>query len=321
MKPDEFWKNFRLGEELAISGNFIYDGLRRFHEMKRLDYDEEIFDFFYHVSVGLERLTKIAIVLCEHKATTDQEALEKSLMTHNLNDLIARLKTSSPINLGKNHNELISILTTFYNSLRYDRFTLASSFSGRKERKAMVGWLEKSLNITLDHGNTFFGIDNPERCRKFVRRTILKISQQVYEVIQKEARRLNLYTYELRHASKAESVFLRGVDIANGDVLWKELLVFFMNTQSTSGYLRFLREIEPLDFDPALADEYLACFASDSAKAMVMDELEHHYSELEGGSRSRLETMAIINAPNVHFDDEGEDWEEVDPEDEEGPAP
>lgn len=321
MKPDEFWKNFRLGEELAISGNFIYDGLRRFHEMKRLDHDEELFDFLYHVSVGLERLTKIAIVLCEHKATTDQEVLEKSLITHNLNDLIARLKTSSPINLGKSHNGLISILTTFYNSLRYDRFTLASSFSGRKERKAMVGWLEKSLNITLDHGNTLFGIDNPERCRKFVRRTILKISRQIYEVIQKEARRLNLYTYELRHASKAESVFLREVDIANEDILWKELLVFFMNTRSSSGYLRFLREIEPLDFDPALADEYLACFSSDSAKAMVMDELEHHYSELEGGSRSRLETMAIINAPNVHFDDEDEDGEEVEPEDEEGPAP
>jgi hypothetical protein len=266
MKPEEFWKNFRLGEELAISGNFIYDGLRRFHEMKRLDYDEELFDFLYHVSVGLERLTKIAIVLCEHTSTIDQEALEKSLITHNLNELIARLKKSSSINFGNNHNELISILTTFYNSLRYDRFTLASSFSGRKERKAIIGWLEKSLNVTLDHGNTLFGIDNPDQCRKFVRKTILKISRQVYEVIQKEARRLNLYTYELRHASKAESVFLREVDIADEDILWKELLVFFMNTRSTSGYLRFLREIEPLDFDPALADEYLACFASDSAK-------------------------------------------------------
>lgn len=306
MKPDEFWKNFRLGEELAISGNFIYDGLRRFHEMKRLDHDEEVFDFLYHVSVGLERLSKIAIVLCEHKDTTDQEELEKSLITHNLNDLVARLKTSAPVNLGKNHNELISILTTFYNSLRYDRFTLASSFSGGKERKAMVVWLEKSLNITLDHGHTFFGIDNSERCRKYVRRSILKISRQIYKVIQQEAKRLNLYTYELRHASKAESVFLREIDIANEDVLWKELVVFFMNTSSTSGYLRFLREIEPLDFDPALANEYLACFASDSAKAMVMDELEHHYSELKDGARARLETMAIINAPNVYFDDEDE---------------
>ncbi|MBB4725714.1 hypothetical protein [Xanthomonas euvesicatoria] len=283
MKPNEFWKNFRLGEELAISGNFIYDGLRRFHEMQRLDYDDELFDFLYHVSVGLERLTKIAIVLCEHTDATDQDALEKSLITHNLNGLISRLKKSSAINLGTSHNELISILTIFYNSLRYDRFTLASSFSGGKERKAIVGWLEKYLKITLDHGDKMFGIDNPERCREFVRKTILKISQQIYEVIQRKARRLNLYTYELRNASKAQSVFLREVDIADEDVLWKELLIFFMNTRSTSGYLRYLRGIEPLDFDPALADEYLACFASDSAKARVMDELEHLYSEIEGG--------------------------------------
>lgn len=312
MKPNEFWKNFRLGEELAISGNFIYDGLRRIHEMQRLDYDEEIFDFLYHVSVGLERLTKIAIVLCEHSDETDQDALEKSLITHNLNDLMARLRASSTIKLGASHNEFISILTTFYNSLRYDRFTLASSFSGGKERKALVSWLEKSLSMTLNHGVRLFGIDNPERCRKFVRKTILKISQQIYEVIQKEARRLNLYTYELRHASKAESVFLREVDIADEDVLWKELLIFFMNTRSTSGYLRYLRGIKPLDFDPALADDYLACFASDSAKARVMDELEHLYAEMEGGVRSRLEAMAIINAPNVYFDDDDESEDRVD---------
>ena len=46
-----------------------------------------------------------------------------------------------------------------------------------------------------------------------------------------------------------------------------------------------------------------------------MDELEHHYSELEDGARARLETMAIINAPNVYFDDEDEDGEEVEPRD------
>jgi hypothetical protein len=51
-----------------------------------------------------------------------------------------------------------------------------------------------------------------------------------------------------------------------------------------------------------------------------MDELEHHYTELEGGPRLRLETMSIINAPNVYFGDEDEDGEEVDPEDYEDPA-
>jgi hypothetical protein len=31
MKPTEFWKNFRLEEELSVSGTFIYNGLKRFH--------------------------------------------------------------------------------------------------------------------------------------------------------------------------------------------------------------------------------------------------------------------------------------------------
>lgn len=80
-----------------------------------------------------------------------------------------------------------------------------------------------------------------------------------------------------------------------------ELLVFFMNTKSTSGYLDFLRGITPLGFDPELVGDYLDCFQSDVAKAFVMDELEHHYEELEKKG-DRLELMSVIAAPNVYFD-------------------
>jgi len=65
MKPTEFWENFNLGEEVSISGAFIYNGLRRFHELKNLDYTDEVFEVFYYLSVGLERLLKIAVVLLE----------------------------------------------------------------------------------------------------------------------------------------------------------------------------------------------------------------------------------------------------------------
>jgi len=80
MQPTEFWKNFRLGEELSISGTFIYNGLRRFHEMRKLDYHDEAFEFFYHLSVGLERLLKIVVVLVEHHDSIDQGKLEESLI-------------------------------------------------------------------------------------------------------------------------------------------------------------------------------------------------------------------------------------------------
>ena len=47
MDPSEIWKNFRLGEESHISGAFVYNGLRRFHEMRKLDFSDELFEFLY----------------------------------------------------------------------------------------------------------------------------------------------------------------------------------------------------------------------------------------------------------------------------------
>ena len=90
MKASDFWKNFRLGEEVHIAGAFIYNGLRRFHELRQLDHSDELFEFLYDLSVGLERLLKIAVVLYEHSDTGDHDELEQSLITHSHLDLLAR---------------------------------------------------------------------------------------------------------------------------------------------------------------------------------------------------------------------------------------
>jgi hypothetical protein len=34
MNSSDFWKNFRLGEEVHVAGSFIYNGLRRYHELR-----------------------------------------------------------------------------------------------------------------------------------------------------------------------------------------------------------------------------------------------------------------------------------------------
>jgi len=52
MKVTDFWKNFALVVEISISGAFIYNGLRRYHEMRNLDYTDELFEFLYNISVG-----------------------------------------------------------------------------------------------------------------------------------------------------------------------------------------------------------------------------------------------------------------------------
>lgn len=307
MKPTDFWKNFKLVEEIGVSGSFIYNGLRRFHEMQKLDYTDEIFEFLYNLSVGFERLFKVAIVLFEHNDSIDQEELEKSLITHSHLDLLTRLQKHVEVKLGKPQIELLGLLGKFYKSFRYDHFTLSSVFDGKSEKKALYSLLRKHLNVDIPDSPSMLGTLNEDRYRKFIHRHVLKISRRIYKIVKERAGQIGLYTYELRHGSKSESVFLREIKISDEDVLWKELLIFFMNTRSSTGYLKFLRKISPLDFDSALVGDYLDCFKSDASKAFVMDELEHHYEEMENMARERLELMSVIGAPNVCFDCEEDD--------------
>lgn len=310
MNPSDFWKNFRLGEEVGVSGTFIYNGLRRFHEMKSLEHTDELFEFLYDLSVGFERLLKIAVVLFEHRDDIDQNVLEKSLITHNHLKLLTRLKKHIEINFGSPQIELLSLLSKFYKSHRYDRFCLSSVYDTKKEQQAIFSWFTKHLNVEFNDKNSFFGNSNDDRYRKFVQRTALSISRTIFKIIKEQAHSINLYTYELRHGSKAESVFLREIEISDEDVLWKELLVYFMNTKDSSSYLKFLRSIEPLEFDPALVSDYLECFKSDSGNTFVMDELEYLYSESVSDVKERLEMMQVIGANNIFL---GMDDEEPEP--------
>ena len=82
-----------------------------------------------------------------------------------------------------------------------------------------------------------------------------------------------------------------------------------MNAKVTSGLMKFLKSIPPLDFDEALAGDYLQCFQSVEAAAYVIGELEELYANLDDPGR-RLELMNVVGNPNVCFDDETEDDEE-----------
>jgi hypothetical protein len=187
MNPSDYWKNFRLGEEVHISGTFIYNGLRRFHELRKLDFADELFECLYNLSVGLERLLKIAVVLHEHTETGDQEALEQSLITHSHLDLVARLRPYADLKLGTTHNDLLGLLGTFYKTSRYDRFSLNSIYEGKKEARAVRALLAKHLQAEFPDAESTFGTDNTEQYRKFISRSVLKIARNIYQVIRRRA--------------------------------------------------------------------------------------------------------------------------------------
>jgi hypothetical protein len=311
MDRKSFWQNFKLGEEVHIAGRFIFNGLRTFHEMDHLDNYDQVFETLYNLAVGLERLLKVAIVLTDDEAL-DQVALEKSLITHDHQSLLARLRKTSPLNFSTVHNDFIALLSTFYNSHRYDRYGLTSMSVESKEKLALHAFFEKHLPVKLRDNPPFDVSLNTDQMRKFLGRTVGKLVNTIYELIFQAASDKQIYTYEIRSDSKAAKIFLaQRFDFIDEDILWKELLVFFMNTPEQRGMIRFLKETEPLAFDPGLAGEYLDAFASNEKMLAVMGELESLYEEVDDKS-SRLERIGVIGDTGVIFNDEDEESDEMD---------
>jgi hypothetical protein len=312
MNRDQVWKNFDLGQEVGIAGAFLYNGLRCFHDMRTLAINEEVFEFLYDLSVGVERLLKVTVVMLEHDAFTDAAEFEASLITHNHLELLQRVRAHRQFALGPEHHRLLELLSRFYKTFRYDRFSLSIGWEPDKEKASLRHLLEVNLGVSLPDSSSLFPAINSPRYRKHIGAIVGKISSSLFAIISAKASSLNLYTYELRHGSKAEKIFLqKQFTFDNEDVLWKELLVYFMNTKDSSGLLSFLRDIEPLPFDKALCGEYLACFQSEGQKSFVMDELDHLFTEVSNPGE-RLALLSPLGDPSIDFGSEDEDDDVLD---------
>lgn len=311
MKPDECWKNFNLGTELDIAGRFLFNGLQAFHQMEHFTAEEDAFEFLYAVSVGIERLLKIALILTEHDQCNDQEGFEQELITHNHQELIRRLQCHHELNLGPVHNEFISVISRFYKSHRYGRYSLASIAAPARERDDLNAFLEKHLGIKIDIQSMFDVTRNERRHRKFIGKVVAKIVVPIFEIIKNEAFRLNIYTYEIESDSKACKIFQsQSFDFEGEDILQTEILVYLMSDKATGANTKFLREhVDALAFDPALEADYIAALRSDRNKLKVMGELEALYEEYVSDftTRRNMLDVAVLDYLVYEMDEEEED--------------
>lgn len=307
MNKQDFWRNFSLNRELHVSGGFIYDGMRELKALQTFGNADEVFQILYPLAIGFERLLKIAIVLLEYECGMDQGQFEKSLITHSHLDLLQRVKAVKPVQFGPEHNELLQILGKFYKSYRYDRFSINSVFSESSETDALLGYLAKHV-ATLERRDELFG--EAPRCsdevRIFLAGVCRRLSTVLYRVVEDAARAVNLYTYEIRCDSKAFKVFMsEELDFFKEDLLWKEILVFLMNTRAATAELKFIREIEPLDLDLGAISEYLECLGSDTKKIGRIEELNELYQHIKNPS-DRKRKMGAIGSGMYFLDDDEE---------------
>ncbi len=304
--PDFFWKNFRLGTELQISGSFIYNALYFFDQMEHFCNDEEIFEFLYNTSVGLERLEKITVILLEHDTFINQMEFEKTLITHNHLELLDRIKKKKDVKLGKVHNKFIQLLSNFYKSMRYNRYNLSSAYEPNQDRLEFVNLIQEELEIEIII-DMIFATPNDERIKKFIGKLIGKIVTQLYQIVTEQSRNLNMYTYETAYNSKSYKIFMcREFTFQKENLFKKEILVHLLNSNNNDNFLEFIKSLEPISLDVGISHEYVKYLLDPHKNIQMVSELESIYED--NFDKERMEIVDLIGKNNVYFDFEDEEF-------------
>ncbi len=301
--PSEFWKNFRLGTELSISGNFIYNGLYSFDLMQHFYYEDEAFEFLYNISVGIERLQKICIVLIEHNERTNQEDFEESLISHNHNDLNARIERFKNINLGKSHKKLLSLLTKFYKSSRYEMYQMQSVFQPNQAKSELIRFIEESLDIEIS--TEMIGCSSNEfRIKKFIGKTIGKFCREYYQIVKDECHRLRIFTYEIPSDSKAFKIFMsEKYDFSEEHIIQKEILKHLIQNDLPKNFENYIKSQPPLELEFYNVNYYIEYLFSFHKEYTIKGEIEELYTEIDN-VKERLEYLKPMANPDVRFEEE-----------------
>lgn len=299
--PNWFWKNFRLGAELRISGSFIYNALFHLDQMETFYYEEECFEFLYCTSIGIERLLKIAVILTEHSSIDNQEDFERTLITHNSSELIKRLQESHQINIGIPHNKFLSLIDKFYKSTRYSRFNLESVYKKPQDQYGLISFVSEYLNIDFSTS-----IMNPTRItpniRRFLGKIIGKLTTQIYAILKKEAYRNKTFTYEIPSSSKAFKIFIaKEFHFENERITQREALLHIMRTPFSGSLQSLIDKIPTINLGEFNNNKYIKTLFKYEKDRQVMEEIEYVYEEDKTEISKRLEDLALLGA-DINFD-------------------
>jgi hypothetical protein len=303
MKKVEFWKTFNLCKELAISGTFIYNGLRVFDSMESFYYEEEVFEFLYNIAVGIERLEKICIILAEHDTCENQKMFEKSLITHSHQELLHRIEKIRKIGLSTNHYSFIKLLNEFYTTYRYDRFNLNDAGNYDKEKQALILFLNQYYNAAIEDNPPFEISPNSRKLKANIGKCIGKIVENMYQFIIDESTRLHIYTYEIRPYTKAYKIFLsKEYDFYKESVFWKELLIFSVKHKKGNPIIDIMKSVKALPFDSNMLNQYYSAYSDDTKKIQYLTEVDTYYENIED-KKGRLEILDLIGNTDISFDE------------------
>lgn len=309
MNPDLWFKNFNMVIELDVAGEFIYNGIQEIYQTTFFRNDANTFVMLYNLSVGIERLQKIVVTLLEYNSEIGKENFETHLknMGHNhisLRDNIAKLakegKYKSTPKFSTRENEFFELLSRFYSDNRYMRFEVYQKTDG--EVQLLNDYLKKFAKIDKNLADDSIMVN--DSVKRVLGKVISSIAKKYYSLVKEGSDRNGIFTYELRSYSKAEKVFI-GESLYNEkydeSLALKELIIFIHNSKEKHPYLKFIEDIEPLEFDPAFIPDYINNLENGIVSQQLVDEVDSLYEDVEN-AKDRRELVNLLDHSDVLFD-------------------
>lgn len=309
MNRDQWWKNFSMRFEVEVAGSFIYNGLISLHRLEWFNRPTDIFEILYNLSVGVERLQKVALVLLEHGSKGDVDEFEASIRHHSTLALSDRIDDHVNQKLAPIHKEFLSMLTEFYAQHRYGRFASSSHKSLTSEYDMFLSFLSKHFHVKIPEASNLFALPNSNTIRRGVGRVVWRIIGGLYEIVHDAATELRLFSYELDFQSKAGRIFLgtgyekhprERLDFVDDDYARKEILLALMNSPESTKHLEFMRNVPPLAIDMGLTPALVRALISPSSENLsyVQGEVEESFAEIEDVG-DRLKLLDILDEENI----------------------
>lgn len=295
-----FWKNFRLGTELQVAGTFLYNGLFALESMQDFQNDENCFEFLYNISVGIERLEKIVIVLHEHNSNQSQEQFEKSLISHNHYELYERLAKLSTLKFDRRHSSFLQILSSFYQTTRYERFNIKSVYETPQEKESLINFLTKHLELKTEDKR--FLINN-DRTKRFLGKVIGHITISLYELLRHGTKKSGTFTDEVRFNSKAYKIFMeREFDFISARLMQREIILYLLKNLPNDQFREFILEIPSLPLEEYDTNTYIRTLMNYHSCSDIKDEIEQIYTDNPKYlSKDRIEQISVIGS-HIDFD-------------------
>lgn len=309
-----FKESVVMANELDVAGEFIYAAIDKFNRMNNFDQVGDNFFFLYHLAVGIERVQKILLVIINDVGRGEIKNFLEKIKSHDHKMLHGKIKEKVNISFSKEQNDLLSLLSKFYNAERYARYDFFSY--DFKDRDLLIEYVQKYCKgISFDYSLCKKTPLNTDEVKEFFGRVIGRLCKKYYKAIEQESRNRNIYCYELRYNSAAERVFGGNEDkdsyqkkIDREKRAIKELLLYLRSPREMNKFFEYIDEIESLPFDVALIQEYVADLCNKTVSVDLIDEVDYMYEEYVENKTEREQVVSLIGDRGVMFDWDEDEW-------------